>query len=291
MKTIIYQLEMGMEGTTHLQGYLELRTPRQLQWLRTHLNDRGHWERRLGTRTQAINYVTKEETRLVPARGWTLLRPEWTDLSPENLESCLSSLGITLSKETNGSSTSLKLSEVKERLLTNSSTIEEVADDYFELWVRHYRAFEKYLTMKTAPRNWETEVHVIFGPTGTGKSKWCMDQYPHAYWKQRSKWWDGYLRHETVVLDEYYAWLPFDLLLRMCDRYPLLVESKGGQLQFVAKTIIFTTNKLPDDWYANAYFPAFKRRVTKWHYMPSLGIHSIFTGYDEFKEITSQRLM
>lgn len=143
--------------------------------------------------------------------------------------------------------------------------------------------------MKTAPRQWETEVHVLFGPTGTGKSKWCMDNYPDAYWKQRSKWWDGYFKHETVILDEYYAWLPFDLLLRMCDRYPLLVESKGGQIQFVPKTIVFTTNRLPDEWYPQCYFPAFKRRVDKWHYMPALGIHAVFNGYEEFKDIVSQR--
>jgi len=158
------------------------------------------------------------------------------------------------------------------------------------LWVRHYRAFEKYMTMKTEPRNHDVEVHVLYGPTGTGKSRWCMDEYPGAYWKQRSKWWDGYFKHDVVIVDEYYGWLPFDLLLRLCDRYPLLVESKGGQLQFVAKTICFTTNKHPDLWYhSDCYFSALERRVTKWHYLPRLGFHSRFSRFSEFKAIISNK--
>lgn len=175
-----------------------------------------------------------------------------------------------------------KTQEIKQKL-EDGSSIDDIADEYFPIWVRYHRAFDRYVTMKTAPRHHECTVHVLFGPTGTGKSKWVMDNYPVAYWKQRSKWWCGYSAHKTVVMDEFYGWLPFDLLLRLCDRYPMLVESKGGQLQFVAGTIIFTTNKSPDEWYANCYFPALRRRVAKWHYLPSLGFHSIYSNFDEFK--------
>jgi hypothetical protein len=91
----------------------------------------------------------------------------------------------------------------------NSATIEEIADNEFDLWVRYYKAFDRYLLMKTKPRNHVVEVHVLQGPTGTGKSKWAMDTYPDAYWKQRSQWWDGYMGHEVVILDEFYGWLPF----------------------------------------------------------------------------------
>ena len=103
-----------------------------------------------------------------------------------------------------------------------------------------------------------------------------------AYWKQRSNWWDGYSTQETVVLDEFYGWLPFDLLLRLCDRYPLLVETKGGQVQFVAKTIIITSNSLPSNWYRSAYFPSFVRRVDHWHVFPIWGEHFETSDYAEF---------
>lgn len=122
---------------------------------------------------------------------------------------------------------------------------------------------------------------MVQGPTGTGKSRWALESFPNSYWKQRSIWWDGYSNEETVVLDEYYGWLPFDTLLRLCDRYPLLVESKGGQLQFNSKKIVITTNSNPRNWYRKAYFPAFIRRVNLWIVMPTAGTKLEFTNFDE----------
>lgn len=136
------------------------------------------------------------------------------------------------------------------------------------------------MVLKTKPRNFEVEVEVIQGPTGTGKSKWCMEHYPNAYWKQRSNWWDGYFKHEVVILDEFYGWLPYDTLLRICDRYPMLVETKGGQTQFVAKKIIITTNSEPSSWYRNVYFPAFVRRVSKWRVFAILGDEQSYASYE-----------
>lgn len=90
-----------------------------------------------------------------------------------------------------------------------------------------------------------------------------MDNYPDAYWKQRSQWWDCY-EHKHVVMDDFYGWLPFDTLLRICDRYPLLVETKGGQTKFNAEVLVITSNQRPQEWYPNvSNFDAFVRRVDK----------------------------
>lgn len=118
-----------------------------------------------------------------------------------------------------------------------------------------------------------------------------MDTYPNAYWKQRSNWWDGYFNHETVIIDEFYGWLPFDLILRICDRYPLMVETKGGQVQFVAKNIIFTTNSNPVSWYKSCYFPSFIRRVHHWHILPIWGTHEIYTEYNEFASKVNDNIL
>lgn len=166
-------------------------------------------------------------------------------------------------------------------MLENGSTEKEIADEHFELWVKSYRAFREYRLIITDPRNHEVEVFVLQGPTGTGKSKWALDNFPEAYWKQRSIWWDGYTKQETVVLDEFYGWMPFDTLLRVCDRYPLLVETKGGQVNFVAKTIIITTNSIPNSWYKNVYFNSFVRRVTKWMVLRKWGDMQTYTDYSE----------
>lgn len=290
MKLMVCQLELGETGTLHLQGYLEMKQPARMSALKK-LLPRAHLEKAMGTKLQCIQYCLKEESSLGTKWLWqeNTLKCS-TDEDPTLFDTAIASL----LEPTNGTkeSTKLRLCAIQSKLSEgNSDVIEEVADNEFDLWVRYYRAFEKYLLMKTAPRSWKSNVHVLQGPTGTGKSKWAMDNFPKAYWKQRSNWWDGYAGHETVILDEFYGWLPFDLLLRLCDRYPLLVETKGGQVQFVAKTIVITTNMLPCNWYKSCYFPSFARRVDQWHIMPVWGEHSTYSDYGEFLKWASENVI
>lgn len=56
------------------------------------------------------------------------------------------------------------------------------------------------------------------------------------------------------------------------DRYPMLVQTKGGQAVFLAKTLVITSNTTPPTWYSKiaattAGLKAFYRRVTKFIYM------------------------
>lgn len=136
LKTILYQVEMGEEETLHLQGYLEIDSPRAIGWLKG-LNGRAHWERRKGTRSQAILYCCKEDSRLVRPRLWTSRDLSWEDLDPDSLTSCLNSRGITLATSESGNcGTNSRLLEIKEKLSERSSSIEEIADEHFDLWNR-----------------------------------------------------------------------------------------------------------------------------------------------------------
>lgn len=38
VKNMIYQVEIGENGTLHLQGYLELKNPRNLTWLKRQMH-------------------------------------------------------------------------------------------------------------------------------------------------------------------------------------------------------------------------------------------------------------
>lgn len=263
-KTIVGQLERGSEGTLHLQFYCEYVNPVRIGNVKADF--RGcHAEKRKGTRAQALEYCTKDESR---EEG-----PWYFGLTMERTQSIIRGRADNCEKA--------ELLEIKEKI-KNGTAEANIADDHFTLWVRYFKAFERYRCITTKPRNHEMTVIVIQGPTGTGKSRYAMEQYPDAYWKQRSNWWCGYSGESTVVLDEFYGWLPFDLLLRLCDRYPLLVESKGGQLQMVARTIIITTNAIPDNWYNNVYFGSFERRVTEWKVMNYTGT-SVYTNYADAK--------
>ncbi len=263
---LVGQQERGDEGTLHWQLYVEFKSPVRIGTVKR-VFPRCHAEKRRGTRGDAIKYCTKDESRV---NG-----PFYFGISSGSAEIIIS-----------GRSTSCagaKLLEAK-AMIDNGSSEKEVADEHFDLWVRYYKAFERYRCISTGQRDHAMSVIVVQGPTGTGKSRWALEQFGGAYWKQRSNWWCGYSGEETVVLDEFYGWLPFDLLLRLCDRYPLLVESKGGQLQMVAKTIIITSNKIPSRWYSNVYFASLIRRVSKWKVFNYDG-QSEFDSYDDAKQV------
>lgn len=261
VKLAIYQKEKV--GTEHLQGYIVLTQPRRLVWMKKNL-PRAHLEKRQGTHAQAVRYCSKEDTRI----SNPILYP--SSLSLEDLLQCVEKENSTLSNL-----------NVMKTMIDNGKSDLDLADFDFLNWVKYNRGLTAYRLLKSQPRDHDMHVAVYQGPTGTGKSKAAMELYPGAYWKQRSNWWDGYENQKVVILDEFYGWLPFDLLLRLCDRYPLLVETKGGQRQFVADTIIITTNAMPNSWYKNCYFPSFIRRVCEWHIFPVWGQHAIYTDYAE----------
>lgn len=88
------------------------------------------------------------------------------------------------------------------------------------------------------------------------------------------------------MVDEFYGWFSWDFMLRLCDRYPLSVETKGGAVQFVAKKIIFTSNDHPRDWYKkmterygwDANTNPLCRRITKTVHIEKPG----FNSYEEY---------
>lgn len=149
---------------------------------------------------------------------------------------------------------------------------QSLAEEHFGAWVRYNRSFREYKRLKTTPRDFKTEVEVVVGPTGTGKSTYAQS-HENVYFKQNSQWWDGYDGHTVVVLDDFYGWLKYDDMLRIMDRYPLLVQTKGGQQQFLARKLVITSNALPTSWYSKIFsdsknsFPAFARRVDRWIFM------------------------
>lgn len=276
IKILVFQGETGLDGTNHYQGYVEFNNSIRQSQLKK-LLPRAHLEKRKGSRVSAMTYCTKEETR---TSGPTLY-----GITEEELDSLKRTR-----KSSTGSRNSTGLQEIQDLINKGEPEI-NIANDHFDLWVRHYRAFERYRCLTTKPRNFEVAVHVYYGPTGTGKSKLAMERFPNAYWKQRSNWWCGYSGEPELIIDEFYGWLPYDLLLRICDRYPLLLETKGGQVQCLAKTIIITSNLRPDLWYKSCYFPALERRLHEIHWMPELGKEEVFSSYDEFKERTRDKIL
>lgn len=297
IKLLVASLEVAETGTLHYQGYLELKNPRAISYLKS-LNSHGHWERRRGSQSQAISYVLKTfQLDAISAMSVdTAYGMEYNTSGTMSIikESMLDPWICVGFAGTFGDLTeSLKPKKARtledrliaiQGLIANGTTEEEISQDHFYEWCRFRSAFRDYRLLHTKARDFKSYVIVVQGPTGTGKSRWAAETYPGAYWKSRDNWWCNYQQEDEVVLDEFYGWMSFDFLLRLCDRYPLDVEVKGGKVAFASRTIIITTNKRPDQWYRGVYFPAFIRRVDEWWVFGTC-FRSRYKKYDEVKFI------
>lgn len=114
------------------------------------------------------------------------------------------------------------------------------------------RAAELMLKYLEPRRNWKPVVIWLYGRTGLGKSKLAKVLAPEAFISGRNlKWWYDYDAHENVIIDDFRAdFCTFHELLRILDRYPYIVETKGGSRQLLAQTIVITSPYHPEHVYA-----------------------------------------
>lgn len=213
--------EVGESGTPHLQGFLNLKKKMRFNAVKNALGGRCHLEPARGDDCQNRDYCSKGGDILCE-EGEPVKERQRTDLT-----------------------TAVKL-------LTETRDLTHVASACPEVFVKFHRGLKELLLYHPdmmQQRAWKTKVTVYCGSPGVGKSRLVYEMAPKAYWKPRGRWWDGYNFHEDVVLDDFYGWLPFDDLLRLCDRYPLRVETKGGTMSMLAKHIWITSNRLPHEWY------------------------------------------
>lgn len=214
MQYCCYQLEECPESHKHhLQCFVVFRKRVRFSAVKR-LFPLAHIEKRMGTRTEAIAYCSKDATRLsAPLTFGTL---------PED------SVGMKR--------------KITEELV--SKTVLQVIDETPNLW-RNYRVLTQIRSSVSSPRNFLTCGILLTGPTGCGKSLLALHVSAllgSVYYADPTlKWFDGYDGQEVIVVDEFRG-APISLLLRMLDRYPMLLPIKGAMTQLYAKYIIFTSN-------------------------------------------------
>jgi len=242
---ITWQRESGESGTPHLQGYVWLKKKTTLAGVKK-LLPTAHWEPRRGSHEEAVAYCNKEDTRV---------EGPWTEGEPP----------------AQGKRNDL---HVVAKSILDGMPLSEVAQIYPVQYIHYHRGFNalRLATTKHRDPTVAPDVTVYWGPTGTGKSRTAYEAAPEAYWLPQGKWFDTYEGQETVIIDEFYGWLPYSFVLRLLDRYPMLVETKGGQLRFVSSRIIFTSNKPPWEWYDVSFDQGpLERRISRILYCGALG--------------------
>lgn len=241
IKYCVFQLEEA--NRLHLQGYLELTLRKRINWLKKFVHPTAHFEGRKGTRTQARDYAMKLDTRKEGPWEFGAFREEGTP-------------NVLIDIKT---------------LLDKGVSLRDVAacETNFPSVIRLQRGLQWYdQTRSQNPIrvNSEVEVVVMYGLPGYGKSKLAYELEPHAYYKpSQNKWFDGYRGEKCIIFDDFNSgWFSWDLLMRLIDRYSLIIDIKTSMTHMCATKFIFTTNVHPIKWYPNKLrnWPALKRRIT-----------------------------
>lgn len=208
-----YSLEVGEEGTPHVQGFVCLRKKSRRAAV-SRLFPRARLAIMAGNILQNEIYCSKEAS--------------------------LISFGTP--PQSPGRAEKIRWEECRE--LMKAGRLDELPPDVF---VRYYG------TAKAIAKDHMTKPGMldsccglwIYGEPGSGKSFSVVGAYPSRYIKPINKWWDGYQGEDVVHLDElepsHASWIaPF--LKKWADRYPFDAEVKGGALQLRPRRIIVTSN-------------------------------------------------
>lgn len=137
-------------------------------------------------------------------------------------------------------------------MVDSGKTIREIARAYPSQFIRYGQGILRYLAVTIEPRCSVPEVTVLWGLTGSGKSRTAREMCDGSYWvwtPARGNWFDGYHGQKYVIFEEFRGQLPLGDLLTILDRYECPVQYKGGTIEFVATNIIITSPCHPKDWY------------------------------------------
>lgn len=214
---LVFEDEKGEEGTPHIQGYVHFKNPTGLagckKWLK-----RGHFEQAKGSPQQNKTYCTKDKTNV----------HEYGEMPKQGKRN--------------------DIAHVKELVKqgVGMDMIVEEATSYQAM--RTAELLCKYTRPKLRPA---PEVLWFWGPTGTGKTRKAIEMAGEDFWisGRNLRWWDGYFGQKTVILDDLRKdCCPFNELLRILDRYPYRVETKGSSTWLLAERIIVTSPYPPEQF-------------------------------------------
>ena len=221
----VFQLEEAPQTKRlHLQGYCRFNKPIELPGLKKLFAPFvPHFEACQGNEKQNIDYCTKPESRI--DGPW-----QWGELGAPGKRN-----DIAIARE----------------IVTTGGRLREVVEQ-----VNSYQAMkcaELMLKYCEQERRFLPTVKWYHGATGTGKTRTASEEFPEAWISARNlKWWEGYDAHTAVIIDDFRKdFCTFHELLRILDRYPYRVETKGGSRQLLAQNIIITCPWAPDILFLN----------------------------------------
>lgn len=229
IKYIIVGKEVGEQGTPHLQCFITWANCKTESACRKKLPKRAYvrFMYAHSTPTQCVEYCKKDKDIAYEA-GSPPRQGERNDLKTV-------------------------IKEVKEGKSIKQMTDANILKNYQGL--KYAQELKKIYEPQ---RNWKPDVIWYYGKPGCGKTHRAReilyeqaDDPCNVYIQtKKNQWWEGYDGEEYVLIDDLRGdFATFSDLIKLIDRYPYRVETKGSSRQFLAKVIIITSPFPPDRVY------------------------------------------
>jgi len=261
MQYLVYQEEIGDSGTYHFQGYCEFKQQISLGLAKQLLGGATvHLERRRGSAKQAADYAKKDDTRVAHTNPYEFGEPR------------------TQGKR-------IDLEGFKEEVMAGKRK-RDLLDDHVGIIARYPKFYEQLTMMNRPVRSTDLVVSLLIGETGLGKTRSVMSKFgddPDFYvapLNNGTMWYDTFDGHTRVLLDDFSgaaSHISLCSLLRLLDRYPVLVPTKGSHTWWLPDEVFVTTNVYPKHWYKwenrGEQYKALARRFHKvsLYYVPLSG--------------------
>ncbi len=164
-----------------------------------------------------------------------------------------------------------------EKILDKGYTAALAAKEHPDQFLSAHAGIIKMISILQEARDFPTEVHIYYGPTGSGKSWKARHDHPGHYkvkWPEAGStwWWDFYnggntshTLHDSVIMDEFRHNISFGRMLSLIDRGGFKIKYHGGMTEFNSHKIIITTNIAPHNWYPNKDTEGFSMLLRRFH--------------------------
>jgi len=191
-------------------------------------------ERRRGDQSQAIEYCSKEASRVLGP--WRIGEPA------------------------KGQGFRTDINELAQAIVGGVSR-RELVQQFPTLVLKFARGIEyaRNIVLESPPWR-DLRCFYLYGPTGTGKSSFVYSTHGHSNVytlpSARHTWFDQYDGQQVLFIDEYSNGLERETLLRWLDGHPLQVQVKGGHVAARWTYVYVVSN---ENWY-EWWDAALKRR-------------------------------
>lgn len=126
--------------------------------------------------------------------------------------------------------------------IKNGITQLELYNNHSKTVAKFGKFLNEYRNLVEPKRDWPTECIVLYGPTGTGKTRMAKSENATTV-EYINGFFNGYKGEDTVLFDEFdWTSMPKTLFLKITDRYDYEINVKGGTRNWKPRKIFFCTN-------------------------------------------------